>query len=332
VTAEPPSNRKGSVPFLTLAGPPAPIGLDRLSLSFPIERPDSSRFYTETVTRNLDGPRVSLGTMEDGCFIGAMEIPERGWVGKVEANPSRFDDPDGCSLLPVEQAHEAACRMLGVASTVVQLRTEPASVRVKRADLARDFTGSTDPGFLIRGLGGRRRKHARRQFTYSDPQRGNAETLFVGSKSGGVRLYDQHEAYADKGAPAGAIRWEVEARAAWLASGGVERVGDLRNVVALRDYAAERWAWSEMGATVMGEGALVAHLAQLQADGEITTSEAHRVLGFMYCEAQGFALPQSRRTFYRLRSIVRSHGLYLSIGSGPASKRLDWATGVEIAC
>lgn len=123
--------------------------------------------------------------------------------------------------------------------------------RAQRADIARDFRGIMSPALFVYGLEPIKRAYARRAFTYHDPQRANAPTLCVGSKAGQVRRYDQHAADADKGAPEGFLRFEVQANDGWLEAAGVRTAADL-DAMACARIAEQRWQWSAMGTLVTG--------------------------------------------------------------------------------
>jgi hypothetical protein len=336
------------------------LGLDRLSISFPVGEPDPSGFTSRTVRegggRSARTYGVTLGGRDGGgasVFVGAAEVPERGWMGKIEANPSRLDDPDGCGLLPLGESLPAAGRMwaLALAGTGLQPRSSLESARVRRVDVARDFRGIGRPSFFVRGLLNVRRRHARRSFLYANPQAGNAETLWAGSGTGGCRLYDQHEAYAGKGAPIGAMRWEVEARGGWLDAVGLRSVGDLGDDLALRRLARTRWEWSRMGTEVTGTASVVEAVEGLVCRcprGEhgrrecgcgrpLTAAKADRLLGQLVREALGVARPVATHTaseyeaVKRRLGIVPSADLFAAEGCARVAGRLDFASGCEVA-
>jgi hypothetical protein len=266
-------------------------------------------------------------------FVGARQVAGE-WWGKVEGNPSRLLDPEGCSLAPLDAFEGAVETMAAAAESVTRSREDVDSWRLRRVDLARDFSGIRDVGWLIAGLDGRRRKYARRQFVYNDPQRGAAETLFVGSRSGGARLYDQHAAYAEKGAEPGAMRWEVEARGDWLGRAGMSTVTRWTKDRAAA-MAAERWDWSEMGATVQAPVDAIELVRAALTTGDLKSpGTAYALLGFLLVERDSRTLPSSDRTVRRLRAKARDLGVYLEPGDTPevqVARRLDLAAGREVA-
>jgi hypothetical protein len=338
------------------------VGLDRLSVSFPVLEPDPAAFGTTSVHRTGDRlartySLVNRPPAGAAVFVGATEVPERGWIAKVEANPSRLVDPAGCGLLDVRDAGEAARELLGQAQDVAGLipRCELGDARVKRVDVARDFAGVVSPGFFVRGLMNVKRAYARRVFLYANPQAGNAETLFAGSGTGGCRLYDQFEAYAERGAVAGSVRWEVEARGGWLDAVGLRTVADFDgdgDGVALLRLARQRWEWSRMGDTVTGTSDVVEAVDRLvcrcvrQAGGgrrecvcgrPLTGATADRLLGMMVRESLGVARRASNdsasqyEALKRRLGVVPSADLFGDAGGARVAARLDYKTGCEVA-
>lgn len=303
----------------------------------------------------LGSERVTLGQsveLEPGCsvFVGLAEVPERGWVGKVEGNPARHLDPGGCSLAPAEVVLDVLGEMFSTAEGLgVQIRTDPQDARVKRLDVARDFRGVGIPSFYVRGLQNIKRTHARSSYTYNNPQRNAAETLWVGSKTGGARLYDQWEAYGDKGAPQGSLRFEVEARGGWLDKVGIRSVGDV-SASAVERLALTRWEWSKMGTRVEGAASVVDAVERMicrhprgarglrdcGCDG-LTRARADRLLGQLVRESLGVSatLSKSSASEYNklkdLLGVVPSAELLSSACSVSVAGRLDYASGLEVA-
>ena len=317
-------------------GVPTEVGCDRLSLSFPVRKWADDRHWSR-VTYGRDGDVTYQGSVipyagGPELMVGLRTIKGQPW-GKVEANPARFADPHGCSLLPLRDLPAAVSVLLAGAAEMVEASTAPDDARVKRLDLARDFRGVTSPALYVEGLAPMKRPWARRSYTYNDPGKGNAQTLYVGSNAGGVRLYDQHEAYAGKGAPDGSLRWEGEYRAGWLERWGVKAVSDLDPVVCGR-MALDRWEWSAMGAQVTGPVNAVQVLQREVAKGALSESVAHRLLGAMVFQSFGYGA-QSRRSEQRYRDVVERLGmtnaaLWSNDLDRQALGRLDWQSGTEV--
>jgi hypothetical protein len=159
-------------------GSQAEIGVDRLSISFPvrdwIELP-----RWDSVRRTRDGDwtaQTSVGGVGlPTVMVGVKTVAGRPW-GKVECNPSRFTDPGGFSTLDPRQLSAAFTVMWSAAWQVTTPICELAAARVKRGDIARDFREVTAPTLYVEGLGPIRRPYARRSFTYNDPQRANSRS------------------------------------------------------------------------------------------------------------------------------------------------------------
>lgn len=362
------------------------FGIDRLSLSFPLRgEPDPAIFenrsarlapvvvdevsgsveqrehltYGVNVPLTTKRPTMPVGgdptrqqikrpEVTSGVFVGAAQVGG-GWWGKVESNPARFDDPDGCSLLRLDRLDEAAERMWSVVEQLdLGSSVDLEGAKVKRVDLARDFRDVRSPSGYVWGLLNIKRPYAKRQYVYSDPQRRNAQTLWAGSGAGGVRLYDQNEAYADKGAPRGSLRWEVEARGDWLARALKSQsitYGRL-SVSRLVELAETRWEWSGMGIEVTSANDVVSKVKALvdvggypDDDGEwvkVTPALARGFLGQLLLGAQGLDLASAKATQSQHHKLQRYLGvtitpqLFAEFDSAPVG-RLDWCTGQEIA-
>lgn len=318
------SNRRDFGPIRTTPG------IDRLSLSFPLaQKPDWDRF--ETVTMAAWGQSASSTVKWNGVgvYVGAMEaegasIP---W-GKVEFNPSRFVDPDGCELATVEDTHEAA----QVAETIAGMLVEPAAPcldwKVKRIDVARDFRDVSRPSLYVHGLAPLRRPYANYSAVFTHPRHANVQSLTVGSGAGLVRLYDQHEAYAERGAPEGSLRWECEAREDWSTK---HRMEQLRDVTAehVMDLTAYRWEWSACGMEVQGVDAVIEKVLR----SELSPARQQRLLGVLMLKARGYGADLGRRQEREYERVIRELGVVLSPGALEDSgftARLDYEMGTEV--
>ena len=311
------------------------IGVDRLSISYPLmDWDDLGRWDSVRTARGGDewSAQVQVGEWNTpSLMVGIKTVAGRPW-GKVECNPSRFIDPDGCSTLPPQKLAEAFTVMWSAAWQVTTPMCELRDARLKRVDIARDFRGVTAPSLYVEGLGPIKRPYARRSFTYNDPQKANAQTLFVGSNAGGVRLYDQHAAYADKGAPEGSLRFEIEARPGWLEKIGARTVAGLDAISCAR-LAADRWEWSRMGTMVTGPVNAVQVLQREVLAGTVKQTVADRLLGEMVRRSFGYG-QQARTSEWRHRKLADQLGLTVDALwsdelSRQASGRLDFDAGTE---
>ncbi|MFT4287432.1 MAG: hypothetical protein QM595_07295 [Nocardioides sp.] len=277
-------------------------------------------------------------------MVGVMEMPQGGYWAKIEANPSRLLDPAGCSLCPIEAVPEVVDWLWATLREWVEPSCEVHEAKVKRLDLARDFEDVSMPAAYVRGLLNERRPYARRSFVYNDPARGAAETLFVGSGSGGVRLYDQHAAYAEKGAREGSVRWEAELRSGWLERQSLYTVEDLYSPDLLHSIAWDRWDWSRMGVAVTGTANVAQLVARLPREGLLASpggrpswAKADRLLGMLVREAFGVPGEASKNTVTEYRRMKRALGVLPTIDlfqadglSVSTMARLDFATGREV--
>jgi hypothetical protein len=321
-----------------------PVGVDRLSVSFPLA---GYRDEVFTDRRTVQGPgrtveAESLSTSlrsarypGAGVFVGVRYQPGSGFFGKVECNPARLNDPEGCSLLSLDRVGLAVGLMWAAAEGIGVVSAVPVEDwRVKRLDVARDYVGVTVPGFYVRGLMNVRRPYARVVSLYADPARGAAETLWAGSKAGGCRLYDQHQAYAQRGAQAGAMRFEVEARSSWLSKVGIETVADLTSGN-MESLAAQRWEWSGMGTQITGMANVVERVQGLVHSGELSQAKALHLLGALVAESFGVGAPKSRSTHADYRRWYARLGVRPTVelfagADVQVTGRLDWESGREV--
>lgn len=372
-----PDPEPGNFPFLTEGellqkterDPGGQYGLDRLALSFPLRRePDHTLFSSIGVRQ---GPaseagqyrsEATLGVSMDwqtrgrttkeskaAVFVGATEVGGR-WWGKVEFNPSRMVDPDGCELAPVEGIEVYATEAMRLADQLLARDDDLQAARVRRLDVARDFAGIRNVGMYVRGLQPLKRPYARISQLYSDPAAGDAQTLFVGSGAGGVRLYDQHAAYSEKGAEEGSLRWELQARSEWVAK--VMHSDHLGRMTpdGILDLAQQRWEWSRMGTVVTDAVDAVTAIDAIVCrhpkaprgkkicgcDG-ISQPQADRILGNLVRESMGIRIKQSNDAASSYEKVKRRLGLVPSaeLFTGAVHfnvrGRLDWQTGTEVA-
>lgn len=117
-------------------------------------------------------------------MVGLRTVAGAPW-GKVECNPARFADPDGCSLLEPRQLPAALSVMWAAAGAVTRPTCGLDDARLRRVDVARDFRGVTSPALYVEGLGPVKRPYARRSFTYNDPGPGQRRNVVRGQQSRG---------------------------------------------------------------------------------------------------------------------------------------------------
>jgi hypothetical protein len=333
------SNRRG-IASLTKDRPGRAFGVDRLSLSFPVREFDRDLASWGSVTESLsrDGQRVSRygASLElDGgasVFVGVLDrsdAPSRP-IGKVEFNPSRVEDPEGCSLAPVASCESAVLSAVGAAFellTVDQgLRVEDLSV--KRLDVARDFHDVSSPSATLRALGPVNRPWSRKNAVFSDPAAHGAQTLYVGSGAGGARAYDKHVETGGVAAP-GTVRFEAECRSGWCDRyGGIVRLGDLDEDSVGR-LALDRWEWSAMGVEVTSTAGVVEAVGQ----SGLSRREQAMFLGWLVSQSTAYAYEPSSASLAKFRRLQRSLGIAVgpeAVASVGFVSRLDWESGSEV--
>jgi hypothetical protein len=268
-------------------------------------------------------------------FVGVQSMPSAGkesigWWGKVELNPSRVEDPRGVSLAPAGAARSAAQRAWGMLGDLMAPSCELGEGRVKRLDVARDFTGVANPAATIRGLAPIHRPWAKRNLVHADPTRHGAQTLMVGTgTAGSARLYDKH-AETQGRAPEGTVRWEAECRTWAKDYGGIKHMSQLTNDNVIQ-LATDRFNWSAMGAEV----AATSRVVELVRASHLTLREQASFLGWLMMQAHGGEYQPGKKALAKWRKVQRDLGI--AIGDlGDASEpsgfvsRLDWDTGREV--
>jgi hypothetical protein len=313
-----------------------PVGVDRVSCSFPLEGFQEDRSaWSEVRARQVAGAEIETfsGAVDVAgvkVFVGVSEQPEahHRWWGKVELNPSRVVDPEGVSLAPVEElpgvmrrVREAALELLSPVEPLREWRT-------KRVDVARDFGGVSDAAVMVRSLAPIPRPWSRRNLVHADPVRSGAQTLMVGSGAGVARLYDKH---VESGgvAPDGTLRCEFECRAGWLERyGGIARLGDV-NAESVSALARDRWEWSAMGVEVSGDWSLV--FSRCEAAG-LTPERRRAFIGFLVEQAEGHGVSMGKNQATYYRRLQRLLGVTAPSGGGGlrVMRRLDFDSGTEV--
>jgi hypothetical protein len=200
---------------------------------------------------------------------------------------------------------------------------------VKRIDVARDFADVDEPGQLIRSLGALHRPWSRLNQTHADPLKHGAQTLYVGSGAGGVRLYDK-EAETEGRAPQGTVRWETEARQ-WVKNyGGMKVLGDVDGDAVGR-LAMNRWEWSRMGVEVAGS---TARLVRLVDQSDLSTAQKRSFLGWLVEQSAGVdSGVGSKATLAKYRRLQKELGIAAPADFGSmveVVRRLDWESGREV--
>lgn len=313
------------------------FGVDRLSVSFPVDSFNSDRTAwdredirkpgtpDETVTRNV---QVKINE-QTKAFVGVMRIPATGEIwAKIELNPSRVTDPDGHGLCPVGDVVEVLADVVDLVLDLVSPRVPSVyEMNVKRLDVARDFVDVSRPAFILKGLGPIPRPWARRNLIHADPRLRGAQTLMVGSGEGIVRLYDKDAETG--GAAPGVLRWEVEARDGWCGTyGGINKVGNICEG-SIRALATNRWEWSAMGLEVSA----IENVVEKVMRSDLTYVKQQRLVGYLTMLAANADVRMSKESAAEYRRHARRLGIVVGdcgVDSEGFSARLDWETGREV--
>ena len=333
------SNRKGTSAksALSLVG----VGVDRLSLSFPVDAAEGDETAWDRVAVvDPGGPterRTWSASVEAGggrFFVGVATLPEGAphrCVGKVEWNPSKVVDPEGWVLASVGEALvTVGPAVAAVAQRMRPVWEDPRLWSLKRIDVAKDFAGVDEAGSLIRGLGALHRPWSRLNQTHADPKRHGAQTLMVGSGAGVVRLYDKH-AETKGDAPEGTVRWECEARAWAKDKGRMKMLGDVQGA-SVEALGQERFGWSGMGAEVAGSMSRL--VAVVHECDYLSGAQKRSFLGWLVEQAAGVeSSVGSGHTLAKYRRLQRELGIAAPCDFGAmleVVRRLDWESGREV--
>jgi hypothetical protein len=223
-------------------------------------------------------------------------------------------------LCPVGDLLDTVHRVLDVTRDLVQPAPTVPELRVNRLDVTRDFR-VLSPGMWIRGLQGLR-PHARYS-VYSDPYRGDAQTLAIGNKTGGrANLYDKSQGLRARGyeLPESFLRYEVQARG-WLKAADIRLLGDVTEEAAT-ELARSWWERYDLGATVSGPTS-----ARRISDSDLSPHDKVVLRGLHSTMQDGDEPGLSRPTVRRYSRLAAELGITLGAPDGIVSGRLDWATG-----
>src|SRR5207248_11024911 len=129
-------------------------------------------------------------------------------------------------------------------------------------------------------------------------------------------------------APAGRLRWEVEARGRWLERyGGIGEVTDI-TTGRVAELVRERWEWSAMGRTVETTNVLVEKVSRRD---DLSETEKAGFLGWLLLEAHGRPTKRARGTLAKYRRIAKDLGVTMMPEDSKAAVvgRLDFESGTE---
>lgn len=309
-TRVPLSNRRGTPPF---------FGVDRISVSSAVagfeEDPTAWASFAVSSPGSPQAARRwgTTAKLNDRCtlFIGVQEVPATGqtWC-KLEMNPARHADPEGHRLASSGEVHQAIKEAMDRASEwLVPAVPDAGALKVRRLDVARDFSEVERPEYLIRGLGPVHRPWARRNLVHYDPSKSGAQTLMVGSGAGVVRLYDKNQ--ETRGETPGVVRWEAECRRDWVQKyGGMTDLEDVNDENVER-LGRDRWEWSAMETEVAAMEAIVEKVMR----SDLSFAEQRGLIGYLTMIAAGADVRASNDTHSKYRRAAKQLGISIDPGS-----------------
>jgi len=287
-------------------------GIDKLALWFQTVPPHA------TFDRQVPFKRANL------------RITARGTRAGVEFNPSRIVDPDGVGIASVQEMLQVANAVWSVVAEHAAPLESLASASVTRLDVARDFSGSTEPSRFILGMARLQRAYGGDPTIYYDRTTGEAKSLSVGSRDQRMRLY-RKDLESPRLAPFGFLRWEHQLRSKPLRRFGISVFDDL-TPWAVRRVVEDRWRWGKMTTCVSGKRDVLRVIEALD--------ESRSIKARLYYDLQRLATygvwPTEYRSRKELSDLITRIGIVVDVGNTDApeeptmSERLDWLTGTVI--
>lgn len=319
-------------------------GVDWLTVSFPIEADGSCLDKAGDAGGPVGGSfsrSVTVSSPDGDAWVGLHVYRSRAdeWRCSVACNPSRIADPTGYGLVDPRTFLDETVVLLTQVVDEQGIRPSllPPDWQVRRLDLARDFRTTTEISVIMEALRAPRRAYANTGILYFNPRNNAAESLYVGTGSRMVRLYDQRGAHPNKQVPPGSLRWEAELRESYLKDHGVRTVADLTEAK-LDALAATFWSWSRCGVEYALAANVPRELDRLVDHHELSPAKARTLWGDLWAEAEGFSWNMSSKTRKEYDGWKARLGLTATpdlravlIGKGGTSRaRLDWASGTEV--
>jgi hypothetical protein len=305
------------------------LGIDYLSIAFPIERPSMEVFDQERhdvirngYVRRFAQVRYEVNGVEVTVWIKQMTI---GWWVFLHCNPARHHrNPTPWRGLPIPDLPSVTGEIWSDLHHHVSPRVTLEKAELRRLDAARDFfVTAAERASLLTGLSKAPVLYATRRSLHTD-RKGDPQTLYASTKREGcVRAYDHHAHHGTS--PPGTLRVEVQAHRHWADRyGGIETVGDI-SPSAITDLYLNRFSWAAMDIAVVFDQARTERLwslAQQPASG-ITPIQATRLLGVERLRGAGIEVPEGHSTASARRAVTAALGLpHASVGA-PAYLRLD---------
>ncbi len=339
---------KNVFPIPTITSDPT-VGVDRVAVEIPlIPSKSDGQAVLSTIKNTLLGRwgnRAKAIHLPSGADIH-FSFNKARWSITMEFNPSRFADPDGTTLVPVEAVSRITELLIeeyfkdGDALPAFAVTEEGeesleyweadwrSQVRIIRLDVARDFV-ITDPHFDIELYKETKAKYARSVAIHYN--NGVAETWDStnSKKSGHVKFYNKSRQATKSGVKDqpvdGTFRFEYMLRNKHLQRAHIHTLDDLTSE---KFEFALRQGWD-----IAGLGNPVAHpqgwISQINGSALAPRTKAE-VIGFLQAEMRGFDLGYRRYQEATLKKVARATGLSFRRSleyQGNLIYRLDLETG-----
>lgn len=292
------------------------LGLDGLTLKFPIRQPNPISFEG-TTTRQHRNRRMFRGysatlTPRRGFDIelDAYTVPDQGSWAKVSFNPRRHPaSPDTWHGCPVAVLDEVLDEVWAAVDRVVARRVPREHAGVAEIHVARDHTvpPEVQPTFLTAWSHQPVPRATRRPLWHS-PE-GRPQSFSTGTKVHGlVRAYDHSALH---GSPVGTFRVEVEAHDQWASAyGGISTVADI-NAETIQALYCDRYRYAGLHLPVIHRASRFRRLYELTQEPSplLTVRQLPGFVGREHLFEHGIVLTEGSSTHSLRRRVNERVGL-----------------------
>jgi len=314
------------------------LGIDKMKIAFPIAQATAVAILGIADARMRASTRpprspIQIGSERYHLYVGRAYFRRDGtaWAN-VEFNPSRWNDPEGWTAVPVGDLTTVLNKVWTVLHPTFRPTVHLSEARVRRLDIARDFKNIESPEKYLQRMDTNARafRHLHRGH-HASPQGG--WTISLSNRSGGrVILYDKH-AQTRGVAPQGTLRFEIQMRG-WLRNHGSSMftVADV-TAQAVESAARHWWDASRFGIPLVPSSNMLAHIQTSVRGSRNASSIANATYAYYLRGLDGDeSLDIAASTRRRYQSILQNAEV-LAMKARPENighVRLDLDTGLEV--
>jgi len=307
------------------------FGVDYIGLVLRIGKPSDqiARWYSvpTILASGITSHRKLITITRNHHTVTLRPYPyNRDYFCTVEFNPSRFVDPLGWGLCPIDRLHDVIAEALSMVMALVDPIGPADEVVIRRLDIARDFRDVLDVERIIRGLFEVKRTHCRQAGVFKDSS-DVPGSVSAGSRAGKVRTYDKCRQSRGQ-APDGTVRSELEARSGWLKRyGGIYTLGNLTEANILRLFI-NRMSWFGLEREIITFQIAIQRII----DEDLDPRRFQGLIKYMFNRNAGGEQKCSDRTAGKYEQFLRELGIALLLEEREPTmvSRLDLASGREV--